>query len=288
MSRPSDAERAFRVTLTAAILNVVGVSIDLGFWRARMHTTPPWHLVSAGVSVCIGVLMLCYRHSGKGWIASLAFVVGNIITEVAVWRASTPLAMSAIGWAPFQPEKLGVLTVAVLAPPNLWAGVLSILVFGGSAVAHFFTFSEPVREKLIAEPWASIAYTTFAMLLYVYRLQARNLQREMSESLAAKRTSEHVSRMILAVRDFSNTPLQTMYLTTALLRERHGDEAELLARLERSLARLRELNEIMSRYESQVGWQDGDASMDASDVLQRGSTVGRASPPNRARPTREH
>ena len=88
--------------------------------------------------------------------------------------------------------------------------------------------------------------------------------------------------MLLAVRDFSNTPLQTLYLTTALLRYRHRNDSELLERMDRSLARLRELNDIMSRYETQVGWKDGDESLDAAAVLQRGLTGARAS--SRARP----
>jgi hypothetical protein len=135
---------------------------------------------------------------------------------------------------------------------------------------------------MLAEPWASVAYGVFGLLLYGYRLNAISLQRRMAESLAAKGTMEHVSRMLLAVRDFSNTPLQTLYLTTALLRYRHRNDSELLERMDRSLARLRELNDIMSRYETQVGWKDGDESLDAAAVLQRGLTGARAS--SRARP----
>ena len=42
--------RSFRVTLVAAILNIVGMAIDLTFWRTRLHATPPWHFVSIAVS----------------------------------------------------------------------------------------------------------------------------------------------------------------------------------------------------------------------------------------------
>jgi hypothetical protein len=281
-SHPSEARRAYLVTLSACVLNIVGMSIDLTFWRTRLHQTPTWHVISITVASAMIIVIFRYRPTRKPWIASLGFVLINLIIEVAVWRGSTPLATSGLDWVPFQTEKLGTLTVAVLAPPAWWAGVLSIGIFTGGAVAHYFALPPEVSARMLAEPWATAAYGAFGLLLYGYRVQALRMERRMAESLAAKGTMEHVSRMLLAVRDFSNTPLQTLYLTTALLRYRHRNDSELLERMDRSLARLRELNEIMSRYETEVGWKDGEESLDAAAVLQRGLTATRAS--SRARP----
>jgi hypothetical protein len=265
------------------------MAIDMSFWRTHLNAIPPWHLVSIAVGMIMIGVLLKYRPTGKQWIASLSFVFINLIIEIAVWRASTPLALSERHWVPFQTEKLSVLTVAVLAPPSWWAGVLTIGIFTGGAMLHWALFEPEVRGRMLAEPWAAFAYGAFALLLYGYRLNALSMERRVAESLAAKRAVEHVSRMLLAVRDFSNTPLQTLYLTTALLRARHERESELLERMERSLARLRELNEIMSRYESQVGWEDGDESLDAAATLQRGLTSIRPSRPRRSAPrTRRH
>jgi hypothetical protein len=272
-----EARRASLVTLALAIATIVGMSIDVLFWRLRFHQTPIWHFFSIGVSlVTIGVVSR-YPRTRKQWLASAAFVLNNAFTEVAVWRASTLLALGEAQWAPYQAEKLGAIAVAVLAPPNPLAGLLSIAIFVGGAVVHHQTFEPTVRAHFLAEPWTTVAYGAVALLLYVYRLHALRIERTMAESLAAKRAIEQVSRMLLAVRDFSNTPIQTLYLTTALLRARHHDDSELLERMDRSLARLRELNEIMSRYESKIGWESGDESLDAAATLQRGFTSTRAS-----------
>ena len=91
-----------------------------------MHATPPWHFVSMAVSAGVIAVMFGYRKAGKPWIASVTFVLSNLVSEVAIWRASTPLALRAMGWAPFQAEKLGLVAVAVLAPPDPWAGAISI------------------------------------------------------------------------------------------------------------------------------------------------------------------
>jgi hypothetical protein len=280
----NEPRRAFSVTLVAAILTIVGMSLDLTFWRTKMHATPHWHFVSAAASVFVIGLVFALRATGRQWIASTSFVVINAITEVAVWRASTVLALGSVGWVPFQTEKLGALTVAALAPPSPWAGALSIGLFVGSALVHFASFDPIVRARLLAEPWATLAYGVFGLLLYIYRLHALSTERKIAELRAARRAVEHVSRMLLAVRDFSNTPLQTLYLTTALLRSRRTSDSELLDRMDRSLARLRELNEIMSGYESQVGWRDGEESLDAAATLQRGFTHSPTPSPGRCVP----
>ena len=92
----------------------------------------------------------------------MSFVFSNIVTEVAMWRASTPLALWSMGWAPFQAEKLGLFTVAVLAPPDPWAGAISIGIFAGSAMAHYASFDPVVRARLLAEPWTTVIYSIFA------------------------------------------------------------------------------------------------------------------------------
>ena len=49
--------------------------------------------------------------------------------------------------------------------------------------------------------------------------------------------------------------------------------------MDRSLSRLRELNEIMSQYEAQAGWQHGGESIDAAATLQRDFTTTRDAAP---------
>jgi len=287
--RPFEMRRSFRVTVAAAALSSVGMALDLTFWRIRMHGPPPWHLVSMAVSASVIAVIFASRKTGKPWIASVLFVLNNLVAEIAIWRASTPLALWAMGWAPFQAEKLGLVTVAVLAPPDPWAGAISIVIFAGSAFAHYASFDPVVRARLLAEPWTTSIYSVFAIFLYAYRLHAVRMARKMAESLSAKRSLEHVSRMLLAVRDFSNTPLQTLYLTTELLKARQGDQAELLDRMDRSLSRLRELNEIMSQYEAQAGWPHGAESLDAAASLQRDVTTTRGPAPGTPGPrTRAH
>ncbi len=68
-------------------------------------------------------------------------------------------------------------------------------------------------------------------------------------------------------RDLTNSPLQSVELTVALLKTRHPESQAQLERLERQLARLRQLSVVLSQYEPQR-WAPGDGSFDPLEVLQ--------------------
>jgi hypothetical protein len=171
-------------------------------------------------------------------------------------------------WAPFQAEKLGALTVALLAPPGFWIGTLSILAFAATPIVHAASFAPAVRARLpMSEPWASLAYGAFALLLLFYRLRARAVEREMARVNAEVAAREQLTRALLAVRDLTNTPTQTLSLAVALLREHHPEDSELHRRMDRALTCLREINGVVGAYESKIGWQSGDESFDAMTVL---------------------
>ena len=65
-------------------------------------------------------------------------------TPPSSWRCGktpTMAALSPAPWVPFQPQKLGALAVALLAPTRVWSGALSIALFVGSAVLRWGLFS---------------------------------------------------------------------------------------------------------------------------------------------------
>ena len=130
-------------------LNIVGMALDLIFWRHENARHPSLALRVDGGERGRDRRDLCLPKNGKPWIASVTFVLSNMVAEIAIWRASTPLALWAMGWAPFQAEKLGLLAVAVLAPPDPWAGAISIGIFAGSAMRALCNL-RPGRARALA------------------------------------------------------------------------------------------------------------------------------------------
>jgi hypothetical protein len=268
---PEDAQakKAMEVTATAAMLNIAGMSLDTMFWHTRFHTRPVWHLVSLGLSLALLVgLSLRRTHPPPAWISSTLFVVNNAVIATALWFADSDLGPLPRLSATFQPQKLGALAVAILAPPSVHAAVLSIVIFVGSVIVRYELFDTATRASLSSEPWAMVAYGIFGFGLYLYRIQSRKVRAEMQVALTEATSHERLSCVLLAFRDFYNTPLQTLELTIAIFKVRHPEDRQLVARMERATGRLAELNRVAASYEpSACGSQR--VSLDAVEILER-------------------
>ena len=105
------------------------------------------------------------------------------------------------------------------------------------------------------------------MAMLAYRAQrvalARRMFRVRTESIATQR----LARTFLALRDFTNTPLQTIELAADIVRRQHPDLAPILDRIDRSIDRLYRLNHTFSVYESQIEWTDEDVSPDPTALV---------------------
>ena len=124
-------------------------------------------------------------------------------------------------------------------------------------VVRYVTLPVEQQQRLpIGEPWAILIYAVFALAMLGYRVHsvalARRMLRVRTESLATQR----LARTFLALRDFTNTPLQTIELAANIVRKRCPDLAPVLDRVDRSIDRLYRLNHAFSVYESQIEWTD--------------------------------
>ena len=132
--------------------------------------------------------------------------------------------------------------------------------------------SSASKARAPAEPWAILAFGTFAAGIYAYRIYAWRKEQRLADALAEARISERLSRIVLALQDLANTPLQTLELTSALL-ARGGAAPPLIDRMQRALARLRDLNRIMAHYSPKRPVWQGPASLDSRSVLQRDENI---------------
>src|SRR6185369_10867796 len=108
-------------------------------------------------------------------------------------------------------------------------------------------------------------------LLLAHQLRRIDLEREVARAHAEVVATQHAAKIILAVRDLSNTPLQTIALATGLAEEKHPDLEPVLRRIDRSLDRLKKLDETFRKHESAMDWSSGAGSLDAPESLRSGS-----------------
>jgi hypothetical protein len=263
-----DATAAFRCAAVATGLNIVGMAFDGVFMRVRFNANLLAHLASTAVSGALLALLLWRWSRPTKRLGMLAFLTNNVVIIAALWIEATLLTAQGVQAMPFQAEKLGALAVALLAPPSLWVGLASIVGFTGVSLLRFELWGPSVQAALPTEPLATIAYGIFGLGLYGYRLHGRKVQREAADARAEAVALKRVSRMLLAVRDVANTPLQTLQLTNVLLERRCPEEHKLIERMSRGIARLEEMNRTISRCESEIVWQREDESFDAAAILE--------------------
>jgi hypothetical protein len=246
-ANPFEVQRAWRGCIFAALLNAFGTPID---WPIGRHVPGmPWwpYAISATIGALLAAFLLGARRRFRSvQVISILFVVNATATLVVLWVTGEHYATAVRTWMPFQPNKLGAMTVALLAP-EIWAGLLSIAGYTGAAVLQFLTFDRAVRERLpMGEPWAMLAFGVFATVLLLYRRRQFALERALVREQAETESLKRLARLSLVVRDLANTPTQTIALTSSLIRAQHPDLEREAGLLSRSADKLAELNRLLS------------------------------------------
>jgi hypothetical protein len=274
------ARHAWRGALVAASLNAMGMLGDLII--ARDVPAMPWYpsVLSAAVGAGLVALLLMRQQHATVRLGSVVFLINIGAILAALWVTSPYWASSGRPWTPFQAHKLGALAVPLVAP-QLSVGLVAIAGFTATAIGGFFVLDPAIQRGLpVGEPWVVLPYALFASVLLGYRLRSLALEREMLRLHAESAAAEHVAQTFLRLRDYANTPIQTIAFTAKLIRAQHPDLKMLLDRLDRAVERLTDVSRALTRYESTHKWSPGDESLDAATLSERlpGSEPKNASP----------
>jgi hypothetical protein len=229
---------------------------------------PHWPaLASMALSFTLLGLLVSVRRIKDVRPLIAAFLINNLAIAATLFVTNRHYALAPRTWIPFQPDKLSMLTAAVLAPTPL-VGVITIGIFGGGALARYATFDPAIKARLpIGEPWALVAFLLFAGVILFYRNRQQRLEQQMVEAQSEAAALAQVARTFLAVRDLVNTPLQTIAAVAALLDQIPAGRVQ-ADRLRRSLERMKELEQILGE-ESRPPSSADSAAFDALFVLKR-------------------
>jgi hypothetical protein len=260
-----DATHDWHGTAVAAALGACGLLADLVIVRAQ-HA--PWWPNVAAAAVCLTSLTLLLAGWRNPRAVAAAFVANNAAIVAALWIGDSALARTVPGWTPFRGHELGILAVALLAPRALWAGIASMALLVGSALGEWALLGADVRSRLPPGQLPIVAiYTLFGVTLLVFRLRMLAAERARVRAETEAAGLERLARTLLAVRDLANTPLQTLEISVALLRERKTEIPVIVDRIERAVAALEETQQALAAYDAHLRWEHVDESFDPLDVL---------------------
>jgi hypothetical protein len=167
----------------------------------------------------------------------------------------------------FSRENFTSLLIAAMTPPLPAITLVAIAAFTAQNLLMYLAGPVPlIPEVTRGEPWVGLMIGAASAVLALYR--AARLRRDVALVAARERSKalERLTRSFLAVRDFANTPLQTLEVAVALLGKQCPGAGELVARMARSVARLRGLNQMLDGGREGIGEQK--ESFDAAEVIQ--------------------
>ena len=142
--------------------------------------------------------------------------------------------------------------------PQLGVGLASIAGFAAMAIGKFYFLDPDIQRGFpVGEPWFVLIYALFGGVLLIYRLRGLALEREMLRVQAEAAAAEQLARTFVRLRDYTNTPIQTIAFTTELLRAKNHDLKPILDRLERAVDKLTELSRASHRLRERAQMEPG-------------------------------
>lgn len=170
----------------------------------------------------------------------------------------------------FGTYKVTAVIVAMLAPFPHFLGYLLL------AICLFFP---PIQVLLYSrevmhisgqyEPWITMCYSLAAFLVLHHRLGTLKLHANLIESQAKEKNLRDFADVALALRDLTNTPLQSLDLIIELLRQEKISQVQAADLLSKTTYRLRELMLVLSDQQKKLTNHQIRHSMDSMDILRQ-------------------
>ncbi len=222
-------------------------------------------LESAGL-----LALLLSRRREEGTRLSAGVFTAVVVPYLVIFAAAE-VAMAASGrmWMPLTGHRLLMLGIGLLAPTGLGLGSALIGAFALEAVVLWYGLGLHTRLQMPWEPWITLVWGGTGCGLLAFRVRTWGIEQRLMKARAEAESLEQVARLLLVLRDGANTPLQSLELGVALLRQRAPENASLLETMERALTRLRGLTQRMAIADPLLEWEEHEESFDVEEVLRR-------------------
>jgi hypothetical protein len=229
-----------RTTVLAAAI-IAGINLVSLVLDQRDHAFPALlavDLVHALIALTIILMLVRGRTTWSSRACDIAFIIATTPFTVGMWLPQTHDVQGGELLEPMLNHHFLLLGIAVVAPS--WrSGSAMIVVFTGHAIAlwQWLVAAGTSSPALDREPWFSLFFGACAAMLLFTRERRRRLEQRLATAEARAQMLARVSRILLALRDRANTPLQTLEVALAMLEQGHDSPAT-LPMMRRALERL--------------------------------------------------
>ncbi len=255
-------KEAWLAAVWASALNAGVGTLGVMIFHARAWL-PTWAMMQFAVGGALALLVLVsYRSASRA--VCLAFFSLDVLSALVTSTAGAHAFVHAgqLGQL-FESAEAGMLVIAILSP-SVRLGVAWIGVFVLTRLVQFYMWAPELRDAVPAtDPAFLPVYGVIGVVLLLYRRRSARLSIALSDARAERLTMEQLAHVSLALRDLSNTPLQTLTIALTLLRCKAEPTEQILASMDRALARLKDLRHALEPFETHAHWDQRYESFDA-------------------------
>jgi hypothetical protein len=255
-------------TVLVALTELAYTFIDYSVFRGALLLPVARALHLGWALVLMGWLLVRRSRLSTEWLDGC--FTAAVLPFLPIF-ALAEYAMTATGlvWVPMTGHRLVMLCLSVLAPTRYFLGGGLIAAFALESVVLWYGLGLASHPGVHSpwEPWVTVIYGGVALAILGYRVRNHTIELKLREARAEAEALERLAHLFLAMRDATNTPLQTLELSLTLLKRRHPESTPTTEKMERALERLRSLTQRLSSVDPLVVWREGDESFDAETLL---------------------
>jgi PAS domain-containing protein len=218
-----DAASGARAVAGAAFAATVGelafVAVD---YSAGLMPTAVLRVVH--IVMCLVVIVALRRRTASLSDSAIAAVFVVIVAPFfpVFWLKEQLVVTRFDATTTFIGHKLVMLGVALLAPPIVWLVVTINVLLSLEAVLEWSTLLNASSVRAPGEPWVTLVVALLCSVLIVRRMYHRRVEQRLVRTLIDNAGYERVVLAAAAIRDLSNTPLQIIKFSVALLSQSRG------------------------------------------------------------------
>lgn len=269
MKLEDDSRRALRSTRTVTSVLCLAVAVATSAWYNKGVVTL-WQWYSALLVVFVLMVTALSVKKLPTMVSGMISLFSAAALLIATMISNVQLSEAHVHFEGFQGFKVTAIVFAIVAVRPTWVGLVIIGICGVVPTLMYYTLSQDFRNSMVVqEPWLTLSYAIFGFAFYRYRIKSTETEQKLLRAQAQKESLDRLAKVLLAVRDLSNSPLQTITTTTALLAEKDISREDIARLNTKALKQLNELNQILSSYEKDIDWSKMDSSFDAMGVLKQ-------------------
>lgn len=241
---------AYRNTLRVSVIVFVIALVSIPLDTLRYG----WWPLGAGAllhAIEAAVLGIALWRTGPRWsvkacdVAYAALLAPYLVT---IWLPQVFDHQAGILAEPMIAHHFVLLGIAILPPHHFRWGLVLLGVFTAHALGLWITLEGVgMSRSLEREPWFTLLFAGISVGLMWSSWRRHDLSLRLARAEARADALDQFNRVMLALRDRANTPLQTLELSIAVLEREATELAPSLATMRRAISQLVAAQEPVSR-----------------------------------------